>query len=61
MFKLTKLNKLDQLLKQADKLLLQAEQDPDEQIRESLSIQAMMVVRNAKKAIQEEINKAISN
>ena len=52
---------MDQLLKETEKLLMEAEQDPDDKIRQTLKKQARRVVRNAKKAIQEEINNVTTN
>ena len=58
---LTKLNKLDQLLKKAEKILSEAEHDQDEIIRQTITRQARQVIKSAKKAIQEEINKSATN
>ena len=48
---LKKLNELNQLLKEAEKLLIEAKQEPDEKIRQTQTRQARQVVRNGKKAV----------
>ena len=52
---LTKLNELNQLLKKAEKLLIEAQQEPDEKIKQTTTRQARHVVNNGKRAIRREL------
>ena len=52
---LNKLIDINKLLKQAEELLQQAQQEPDEKIKQITTRQARHVVNNGKRAIRREL------